>query len=184
MGKAIGSVEKNKICSGSLNELPIKERVAAIKDAWNKSVKARKENNNAKVPSEIKPSLKRGPENSTGMSAPIGKKAKVEDPKKSSSLSSLMKKMAPTNHAPIKPSNESSKTSNNADGQKKVPSQKKQKKRVKWKDHFGGNLTASKILEGTETAEVEQQGDETSVSWSDRRKRDRLREKELLAKAK
>jgi hypothetical protein len=56
--------------------------------------------------------------------------------------------------------------------------------RVKWVDHFGGDLTASKILEGDDS-QVEQEADsDPSVSWSDRKKRDRLREKELLAKAK
>jgi hypothetical protein len=56
--------------------------------------------------------------------------------------------------------------------------------RVKWVDHFGGDLSASKIIEGDDT-QVEQEADsDPSVSWSDRKKRDRLREKELLAKAK
>ena len=43
MGKAIGSIEKNKICAGTPNEIAVKERVKGIKDAWNKSVKALKE---------------------------------------------------------------------------------------------------------------------------------------------
>jgi hypothetical protein len=56
--------------------------------------------------------------------------------------------------------------------------------RVKWVDHFGGDLTASKFLEGDDS-QVEQEAEsDPSVSWSDRKKRDRLREKELLAKAK
>jgi hypothetical protein len=57
--------------------------------------------------------------------------------------------------------------------------------RVKWVDHFGGDLTASKILEGDDSqVEQEADSDPSAVSWSDRKKRDRLREKELLAKAK
>jgi hypothetical protein len=43
MGKAIGSVEKHKICAGTPNESAIKERVKGIKEAWNKSVKSLKE---------------------------------------------------------------------------------------------------------------------------------------------
>ena len=43
MGKAIGSIEKNKICAGTPNEIAVKEREKGIKDAWNKSVKALKE---------------------------------------------------------------------------------------------------------------------------------------------
>jgi hypothetical protein len=43
MGKAIGSVEKHKICAGTPNEEGIKQRIREIKEAWNKSVKALKE---------------------------------------------------------------------------------------------------------------------------------------------
>jgi hypothetical protein len=55
--------------------------------------------------------------------------------------------------------------------------------RVKWADHFGGNISASRILEGDDSV-VEEGESDPSVSWSDRNKRDRLREKELLAQAK
>jgi hypothetical protein len=55
---------------------------------------------------------------------------------------------------------------------------------VKWADHFGGTLTASKILEGDDSQPEEGHPTDSSVSWSDRRRRDRLREKELLAQAK
>lgn len=182
MGKAIGSVEKNKICAGTPNEVPIKERIATIKEAWNKSVKARK--SSSKDSTDSKASLKRNPEDAAPISAPIAKKPKVDESKKSSSLSSLMKKMAPTNVVPVKHSTDKSKTGGSSDSTKERAGQKKQKNRVKWKDHFGGNLTASKILEEADSAEPEEHADVSSVSWSDRRKRDRLREKELLAKAK
>jgi hypothetical protein len=55
-------------------------------------------------------------------------------------------------------------------------------KRVKWSDHFGGALSVSDLVEGEEVAD--DANHDTSVTWSDRKKRDRLREKELLAKAK
>mmetsp|Transcript_25460 Transcript_25460/g.47448 ORF Transcript_25460/g.47448 Transcript_25460/m.47448 type:complete len:872 (-) Transcript_25460:2332-4947(-) len=184
MGKAIGSVEKNKICAGTPNEEPIKERVSTIKDAWHKSVKVRKEktpepassdsNPSVNSSNETKASVKRELDSSSSQTAqPITKKAKVEDSKKSS-VSSLLQKMAPSSKA----------ISTNGAASKKASAQKKQKKRVKWKDHFGGNLSASKILEDGDSVEVQEPVDESSVSWSDRRKRDRLREKELLAKAK
>jgi hypothetical protein len=63
-----------------------------------------------------------------------------------------------------------------------VASPKKPSKRVKWADHFGGDLSVSKLVEGGDV-EADQAVD-SSVSWSDRKKRDRLREKELLAKVK
>lgn len=52
---------------------------------------------------------------------------------------------------------------------------------VKWADHFGGALSVSKTVEGAELVDTEQSGG--PVSWSDRKKRDRIREKDLLAKA-
>lgn len=64
---------------------------------------------------------------------------------------------------------------------------KKSSKRVKWADHFGGDLTASRVLDTVETPAATTEaatGEDASVSWTDRKKRDRLREKELLAKAK
>jgi hypothetical protein len=54
--------------------------------------------------------------------------------------------------------------------------------RVKWADHFGGQLSTAQEVEG-ETIE-KSSSQETPVSWSDRKRRDRLREKELLTKAK
>ena len=93
--------------------------------------------------------------------------------------------MAPAGNAVTKSTGSTSKPTTNNDESKKAATKSKQKKRVKWKDHFGGNLEAAKIIEKDgDLAEPEEHGDESSVSWSDRRKRDRLREKELLAKAK
>lgn len=40
MGRAIGMIEKHRICSGTGNEEAIRTRVAAVKEAWNASVKA------------------------------------------------------------------------------------------------------------------------------------------------
>ena len=61
-----------------------------------------------------------------------------------------------------------------------IIAQKKSTKRVKWSDHFGGELSISKFVEGGEVNETDH---DTSGSWSDRKMRDRLREKELLATA-
>jgi hypothetical protein len=59
------------------------------------------------------------------------------------------------------------------------------KKRVKWADHFGGDLSVSYVMEGDESLVGSSKGQsESSLSWSDRKKRDRLREKELLLSVK
>ena len=59
---------------------------------------------------------------------------------------------------------------------------KKSSLRVKWADHFGGQLSMVHEVEGEVIEKSLVQ--ETAVSWSDRKRRDRLREKELLTKAK
>jgi hypothetical protein len=61
---------------------------------------------------------------------------------------------------------------------------KKSAKRVKWADHFGGDLNSTRQINDDNADSAEPAGDQSNVSWSDRKKRDRLREKELLAKAK
>lgn len=197
MGKAIGSIGKNKICAGTPNEGAIKERVSEIMANWNQSVKARKEKQlDITVAPDTKLGVKRELESTSIPSSPSSKKIKLEDTKKSS-FSSLLKKMAPSSAS--KPdSKESSATPGdkphdatkklvasaiNGESSNKSLQKKQHRKRVKWSDHFGGNLTAAKILEDVD-AEVEEHEDDSAVSWSDRRKRDRLREKELLAKAK
>lgn len=67
------------------------------------------------------------------------------------------------------------------DAQESSGKPKKSAKRVKWSDHFGRPLEATKGEDGVETTAVEHIAD---TSWNDRKKRDRLREKELLAKVK
>jgi hypothetical protein len=198
MGKAIGSISKNKICAGTPNEGAIKERVSEIMANWNKSVKERKEKQTeVQVAVDTRPTTKRDLESSSIPSPPSSKKIKLDDTKKSS-FSSLLKKMAPSS-ASVKLDGKGSSTAsgdkhdddgkrpvvpgNNEDTSKKAAQKKQHRKRVKWNDHFGGNLTASKILEDGD-GEIEESEDDPSVSWSDRRKRDRLHEKELLDKAK
>jgi len=61
---------------------------------------------------------------------------------------------------------------------------KKSAKRVKWADHFGGSLDSTQQINDDGAEPSSAPGDQANVSWSDRKKRDRLREKELLAKAK
>lgn len=72
-----------------------------------------------------------------------------------------------------------------AEADQKPVEKKKTNKRVKWVDHFGGEITATKIFtaDGDDVEKPPEQS-EKPASWSDRKKRDRLRERELLAKAK
>jgi RNA recognition motif-containing protein len=55
--------------------------------------------------------------------------------------------------------------------------------RVKWADHFGGQIAFSHVME-IDDFEKPTTSVEATVSWSDRKLRDRIHEKELLAKAK
>lgn len=54
---------------------------------------------------------------------------------------------------------------------------KKASVRVKWVDHFGGDLAESRLIEGENIVQDAAVSDE---SWSDRKKRDREKEKKLL----
>jgi hypothetical protein len=114
MGKAIGSIEKHKICADSPNAVAVKERVAKIKSAWHKSVKALAEKVLAGIPSQEfyfvivtrvlsnlflflapqTPAPKRESEPSQLDSHPVAKKARTEE-KKPSSFSTLLKKVKP-----------------------------------------------------------------------------------------
>lgn len=203
MGKAIGSIEKHTMCVGTPNEASIKERVIMVKGAWQKSVKLLKEKSSDVETSSglesgsMGTSSKRELETTSKLDlAPAAKKSRTDEKKKSSSLLSLLNK--------VKPDSDMSKakaTGGANDGKfyvlntqalRSTPltlrrpedsDKKKQKMRVKWQDHFGGELTLSKTIEGDET-KVEEPAPEGDVSWSDRKKRDRLREKELLSKVK
>jgi hypothetical protein len=55
---------------------------------------------------------------------------------------------------------------------------------VKWADHFGGQITVSQLVDGEVGENEVSTSNENSLSWNDRKKRDRLREKELLQKVK
>jgi len=179
MGKAIGSLDKHKICAGTPNEAPIKQRTKLLKDAWNKSVKARKE---AKP---VSAGTKR--EVVAPTSPPVQKKAKTEKSSFSSLLKKVNSKVPPKVAAAIEKAESKSESHAGqvAQSASKIPSSiagpnNKKQKRVKWSDHFGGNIIS--YLDGS-AVEVKAEGGESS-DLSDRRKRDRLREKELLAKAK
>mmetsp|Transcript_27438 Transcript_27438/g.65869 ORF Transcript_27438/g.65869 Transcript_27438/m.65869 type:complete len:746 (+) Transcript_27438:1751-3988(+) len=184
MGKTVGTIEKKSICAGTPNESAIKSRVQAIKDSWKESVKARKEETAASAPpskskhsndSDVgsqqqtaKRSLPSAP------SAQVPKKAKVNDgktPKSASALSNLLRKVV---------------RGDSLNGDSPTKSSSKKKRSVKWADHFGSDLNMIKLIgsndENTPAGEVLHA--EPTAGFLDRTKRDRHREKELLAKVK
>jgi hypothetical protein len=190
MGKIIGSLEKQPICKGSSNVVAINERIQLVKDNWNASVKARKSQDVPEIKpqaiedslnTDSKPLTKRPAEPESPSESSLAKRAKIADDsnKVATSFSSLLKKVASSNgKTPVDaavPATDSGTTS---------AQPKKASKRVKWADHFGGALSVAQSLGGEETADGATAVAETSGSWSDRKKRDRLREKELLASAK
>lgn len=73
----------------------------------------------------------------------------------------------------------------NDDASNKTIPSKNKGIRLKWKDHFGGKLTTSNTLEDGETkAGDENESGLSGSAWKDNQKRDRIREKELVAKYK
>jgi TFIIS helical bundle-like domain len=185
MGKAIGQIEKHPKCVGTANESAISERVQQVKDAWNASVKQRK-SQDVPPPAPTSPAAaapavvavsnvnKRAAEKDAPSPAASAKKVKTVP----SSFSTLLKKVSGSNASAVNKS-----SSVEASSPSKAARAKKSLKRVKWADHFGGDLSASQLIEGDSNA-VKASGADASVSWSDRKKRDRMREKELLSKVK
>lgn len=196
MGKAVGTLEKHKFVVGTPNEASIKSRVQLIKEAWNKSVKALKGKDEPKAPPAKRPA--------PPPAAVPAKKPKVEEPpKKASSFSSLLKKVSASSSAPSAKVEEANRKQadvnataieskptgnvkveapqNQSEG---VSPSKRSSKRVKWADHFGGNLEVAQIVDTGELVEVATAPEDQNVSWTDRKRRDREREKELLKKAK
>jgi hypothetical protein len=105
MGKAIGTVEKHRICKDTPNEPVVKERVQAVKDAWYASVKARKIQDAAVAPdTKAAPSAgsKRDASSQMSSSSPATspastKRIKTEDvttKQQGSNLSSLLKRVS------------------------------------------------------------------------------------------
>ena len=181
MGKVIGSIAKHRICADSPNKGAITERVSALKDAWHKSVKIRKDSapSSAATNSDKPATSKRSLESVSQTRAPTAKKVKTGEPKKSS-FSSLLKKVDPASIV-----NTSGRLSASATGDaaQKAGAAKKTGKRLKWRDHFGGQLEAAKVISDV-THLLKDDTADGSGSWSDGKNRDRGREKELIANAK
>jgi RNA recognition motif. (a.k.a. RRM, RBD, or RNP domain) len=181
MGKKVGSIEKHPICFGTLNENAIKSRLQIVKDSWNASVKTNKEPDTSS-PQSLKRTLEMSSMNG------INKKAK------SDSFSTLLKKVSssataksgPASSGPVKPGLDSQAPGTQSSTTALPKAKKQSNKRVKWEDHFGGKLEKTREIEGNrgEQPVNSNTSNEGIVSWSDRSKRDRLREKELFAEAK
>jgi len=193
LGKLVSAVEKSKICVGTANEDTIKERVAKVKEQWSKVVKLLKHNKKGdEVETVDTPNSKRILVSE--QNAQVVKKAKT-DSQESFSLSNLLNKKLL--YESVKISNSStttteSKTDNaTALVENKVLNNsvvsdindisdetKKKDKHIKWADV--GKTQDQLSSTSQENLEEPVCGD---ASWSDRNKRDRLREKELLQQA-
>jgi hypothetical protein len=104
MGNAIGTIGKHAICKGTPNEATIRERVQQIKDAWLASVKARK------PPEAAKEATKREAPEPPSPSPAKRVKADVEA-KKSTSFTSLLKKVSGSPNGVVSSSKTDSPTS-------------------------------------------------------------------------
>lgn len=199
MGKLIGSLDKHNLCTSSPNTSVIKEQVQLVKECWNSSVKARKSQAQpSQMPvdgagaeekqAEMQPSSKRLSESGHQNETQPKRVKLTEEPKKaSSSFSTLLQKVSGSTTMAAKGSPRPGDQQNNENKTSTSVSQpKKVSKRVKWADHFGGNLSVAQTLESDDAADGAPAAStlESNSSWSDRKKRDRLREKELLASAK
>src|SRR3569832_2187177 len=99
MGKSIGQIGKHRICLGTPNEAAIKDRVQQVKDAWNASVKKHKSQDSSA--SSSNGAAKRLAEDDAS-SPSVTKKIKTDSDqngKKTSSFSSLLKKVSGSDSA-------------------------------------------------------------------------------------
>lgn len=97
MGKIIGTIEKHSFCKGTPNEAAIISRVQEIKEAWNKSVKARKA---AEVTSDSSNGSNKRTSADAALSPSATKRVKSDpDAKKTPSFSSLLKKVSGSSKA-------------------------------------------------------------------------------------
>ena len=93
MGKAVGTIAKHKLCKGTPNETAIVNRVQEIKDAWHASVKSMKAAESA-TNNSTKPTVKREAETNAESPSPAKRTKTGVDVKKSSSFSTLLKKVS------------------------------------------------------------------------------------------
>jgi hypothetical protein len=91
MGKAIGSIEKHNLVVGTPNESAVKNRVQSIKDSWHASVKALKA---IDTPVATNTATKRQIESPASSPSSAKRIKVVDESKKVSSFSSLLKKVS------------------------------------------------------------------------------------------
>lgn len=207
LGKAVATVEKHKIVINGKNQVAIKERISKFKEAWSASVRARKGDSPpapAKRSSQgDSPLMQSSPKRAKTSPIAAGKK---------SSLSSLLKKVSappvtlPPNTSTSADKNEKAgdildpkrieddltktdaldfQQSNNPNDE--LPSKQVSTERLKWADQSGGALEEVHHIDSN-GAEITKPGEAIGTinatgTWSEKRKRDRMREKEELANA-
>ncbi|KAL7470994.1 hypothetical protein ACHAXS_011293 [Conticribra weissflogii] len=197
LGKAVAALEKHKICVGSLNESSIKSRVRQVKERWSASVKAQK---NQQAPQSATAGAKRQPEEYAPTAV---KKAKRESSASSSSLSNLLKKVENVNgnrtvsaaeSARLKAQERDAKLKERlgmggkTDGMKVGAdgSGEKDKRHIRWADDSGKALAVPQengVILTTDFVQEKPTKDPRHSSWTDRKKKDLLHEKELLLQA-
>lgn len=196
LGKLVASVEKHPICVGGMNEVAIKDRVSKVKDEWSASVKRlKKANTSNSTPSSLKRSL----DSDVAPNAASKKVKATESTRKSlssylSQVSGSTKEESAAEQARRRAEEREAALKERLSKQDRVSeeiievdlttndaesdsSSEKKKKIVKWADMEGGPLTVS---HGHDSKNFSH-GD---GNWSEKRKKDRVNEKQLLEKAK
>mmetsp|Transcript_3294 Transcript_3294/g.8525 ORF Transcript_3294/g.8525 Transcript_3294/m.8525 type:complete len:828 (-) Transcript_3294:225-2708(-) len=191
LGKAVAAVEKHRICSGGQNELAIKKRISRVKEEWSASVKVNKQTAPLKRPleasSDSSPKKARtdnhGGSKSTSFSNLL---QKVSAPGKNLSAAEVARLKAQERDAKLKErlSSLPPPAANASAKEEEI----NDTKHIKWADMDGGSpLVSQKVQIGSDKPPSEENEKEepapVAAAWSDGGKRDRLREKEMLLKA-
>eukprot|EP00979_Chaetoceros_neogracilis_P014860 scaffold4962_cov199-Chaetoceros_neogracile.AAC.1 len=191
LGKQVAAVEKHAICKGGLNEIAIKERVSKVKEEWSASVKRLKKANAPMAETVTNPGTSKRPLDYPPGSPLAAKKAKkslssylskVSGAVREESAAELSRKRAQEKVAQLRERLAMKRAASNElnahiQDTKSHSVAVKMRKNVKWADMEGGPLTVS---QGHGNARHD---DDDGASWNDRKKNDRVREKEFLEKA-
>jgi len=171
LGKQISSIEKHKICAGSLNENSIMERVSKVKEEWSASVKKMKKSLSYGSDDSSVSSLKRAFEPDEDDAGTKRVKTEVQD--KKFSLSNLLNKNSNGEKSEEENVNDLHGNDENTSLKANDLDVKKKEKHIKWADV---EIKQENATEGDKESQE-------NVALVESKKRDRLREKELLLQA-
>jgi len=211
LGKKVAAVEKHKICVGGMNEQAIKERVSKVKEQWSASAKRTSDksastsekkkrsldtNSSVSMPSSKKSKVGDGAKKTSlsnllqQVSGTKNDERKSDIPRKKPAKALAVTQTSTTSSASSRSETEKVVTKVEETVHTSTAKGKKNKnRRIRWADDDGIPLMVyhNHGDHGVGKEDSKRRGyteiKDGKTSWKDRKKRDRLKEKELIQKA-